>query len=94
MFVGKARSLPYPRVEHLKGASLRLAPALPSNIRLGWKGLPWTNALAYYEHSKLRRKKFYNIEPRLERPLRDKYSSSLGIFVSYGQKSFITLKPE
>jgi hypothetical protein len=23
--------------------------ALPANIRLGWKGLPGTNALAYYE---------------------------------------------
>jgi hypothetical protein len=25
------------------------AQASPSNIRLGWKGLPGTNALAYYE---------------------------------------------
>ncbi len=24
---------------------------LPSNIRLGWKGLPVTNALAYYKNS-------------------------------------------
>jgi len=39
----------YPRVEHLKGASLGYALALPANIRLGWKGLPGTNALAYYE---------------------------------------------
>ncbi len=36
----------YPRVEHLKGASLGYALALPTNIRLGWKGLPGTNALA------------------------------------------------
>jgi hypothetical protein len=42
VFVGK----PYPRVEHMKGASL--APALPTNIRLGLKGLPGTNTLAYY----------------------------------------------
>ncbi len=27
--------------------------ALPTNIRLGWKGLPGTNALGYYEKSKL-----------------------------------------
>ncbi len=27
--------------------------ALPTNIRLGWKGLPGKNALAYYEKSKL-----------------------------------------
>ncbi len=36
-----------PKVEHLKGASLGKAPALPENIRLGWKGLPKTNTLAY-----------------------------------------------
>ncbi len=30
-----------------KGGSLRLAQALPANIGLGWKGLPWTNTLAY-----------------------------------------------
>jgi len=41
----------YLRVEHLKVAPLGLAPALPTNIRLGWKGLPGTNALAYYEKS-------------------------------------------
>jgi hypothetical protein len=49
MFVGKAGA--YPRVEHLKGASFGLAPALPTKIRLGRKGLPETNALAYYENS-------------------------------------------
>jgi len=27
--------------------------ALPTNIRLGWKGLPGTNALAYFEKSQL-----------------------------------------
>jgi hypothetical protein len=27
--------------------------ASPTNIRLGWKGLPGTNALAYYEKSQL-----------------------------------------
>jgi len=32
----------------LKGASLGQATALPANIRLGWKGLPGTNTLAYY----------------------------------------------
>jgi len=30
-----------------------VAPALPTNIRLGWKGLPGTNVLAYYENYKL-----------------------------------------
>jgi len=36
----------YPRVD-----SLGQAPALRTNIRLGWKGLPGPNALAYYEKS-------------------------------------------
>ncbi len=36
MFVGEDRSLPK-------------ALAFPANIRLGWKGLPGTNTLAYYE---------------------------------------------
>jgi hypothetical protein len=39
----------YPRVEHLKSASLGNDPALPSNIRLDFEGLPWTNTLAYQE---------------------------------------------
>ena len=32
-----------------KGTKLG-APKLPTNIRLSWKGLPGTNALAYYEN--------------------------------------------
>ncbi len=57
----------YPTVEHLKGASLGLTPALPANIRLGWKGLPGTNALAYYEKNvTYGRKKFCNIGHRLQ----------------------------
>jgi hypothetical protein len=39
------RTRAYPRVENLKGAS-----ALPANIISGWKGLPGTNTLAYYEN--------------------------------------------
>jgi hypothetical protein len=48
MFVGEARSLP--RAEHLNGASLRQALTLLTNVRIGWKGLPDTNTLAYYEN--------------------------------------------
>jgi hypothetical protein len=40
----------YSRVGQLKGASLGKAPTLPINTRLGWKGLPVTNTLAYYGH--------------------------------------------
>jgi hypothetical protein len=38
-------------VEILKVASLAQAAALPTNIRLSWKGLPGTNTVAYYENS-------------------------------------------
>jgi len=41
----------YPEVEHLKGSSLGQALALPTNIILGWKGLPGSNTIAYYENS-------------------------------------------
>jgi hypothetical protein len=34
------------RVEHHSGGLV-----LPTNTRLGWEGLPGTNALAYSEHS-------------------------------------------
>jgi hypothetical protein len=42
--------------------------ALPTNIRLGWKGLPGT--LAYFKKiCKLQTKKFYNIGPRTQASL-------------------------
>jgi len=44
----------------------RLLPYL-ENIRLSWKSLPGTNALAYYKNSLLMAiKHFYNICPRLK----------------------------
>jgi len=39
-------------VEDLKGVSLSRS-ALPTNIVLGWKDLPRTNGLAYYENPKI-----------------------------------------
>ncbi len=36
-------------VEHLKSAALGKALALPTNIRLDWKGLRGANTLAYYK---------------------------------------------
>jgi len=36
-------------VEQLKGSSKGLAPALATNIRVGWKSSPGTNTLAYYD---------------------------------------------
>ncbi len=52
MFVGKAS------VEHLKGVSIRYAPALLLNIRLGRNGLPGT----FINNG---HKKLYNIGPRI-----------------------------
>jgi hypothetical protein len=37
--------------EHTLEWSPRKVPALQTNIRLDWKGLPGTNALAYHEKS-------------------------------------------
>ncbi len=89
----------------MNGASLGLAPVIPTNIRpracivklimtiiygfrkkleclylntrLGWKGLPGTNTLAYYGNRKSTPKKFYDTGPWPERPGRDKHSSLL-----------------
>jgi hypothetical protein len=46
-------------MEHLKGDSLGQAPAFLTNITLGWKSLPGTNALAYYSNSKLTTVNFF-----------------------------------
>jgi hypothetical protein len=35
--------------------------SLPENIRLGWKGLPGTNTVAYYNHSFVIGAKSFNI---------------------------------
>jgi hypothetical protein len=39
-----------PRGLCFKGALLGKNPALHANIRVGWKALPGTNALAYYKN--------------------------------------------
>jgi hypothetical protein len=49
MFAGEAEAYPS---EALSAASFKSRlQALPTNIRLDMKGLPWTNSVAYYEHS-------------------------------------------
>jgi hypothetical protein len=50
----------YLRGEHLKGASLGYATALPANIRLGFKGLPGPNTLAYLSIKSVSKKKDLN----------------------------------
>jgi hypothetical protein len=47
--VGKAWSLPK-RGDH-ENSIVRVGSALEANIRKGWKGLPGTKTLEYYQHS-------------------------------------------
>jgi hypothetical protein len=60
-----ARPRTYPRVEHLKDASLRLAPALPANIRLGWKAARDQHSSLLGKSVNYNRKKFCRIGPNL-----------------------------
>jgi hypothetical protein len=39
-------------------------PALPADIRLGWKGLPGTYTLAYYENPKITAVKSFIVQAR------------------------------
>jgi hypothetical protein len=50
----------YPRVEHLA--------ALPTNIRLGWKGLPETNSLAYYKNPYITAVNFFIVQAPVRVP--------------------------
>jgi hypothetical protein len=54
-------------VDHLKGASLGPAQASPANIRLGWRGLPGTNTLAYYENPEIMAVKSFILQAPVER---------------------------
>ncbi len=94
MFVGKDR-IP-PLIGEPKSALLGQALVLLTNIRLGFKGLHWSNALALLIFENCGLKKFYNFtwvssslghkhQTRLERPARDKHSSLFGLFVSYNE---------
>ncbi len=54
----------YLRKDHLKGASLREAPALLAKTRLVWKGLLGTNTLALIQtFVNYNCRKFYNMGP-------------------------------
>jgi hypothetical protein len=50
VFFGKTRCLP--KMGCLKGAPLRQDPNCLTNVRLGWKGLPRTTALAYLKNKR------------------------------------------
>jgi hypothetical protein len=40
-------------VEHLKDTSLSQVLASVTDIRIGWRGLPGTNTVAYYENTSI-----------------------------------------
>ncbi len=46
----------YRKVEHIKGALLRWAPVLLTNIRIGWNSLPETTTLTYYANLEVTKK--------------------------------------
>jgi hypothetical protein len=48
MFVGKAGV--YPKKNHSGALLYGWLLALPTNNRLGWKNLPGTNTLVYYQN--------------------------------------------
>ncbi len=52
-------------VSDLERSRVGSLPSLRTNIRLGWKGLPRTKSVAYFEHiSNYSRKELYNIGPK------------------------------
>jgi hypothetical protein len=51
-----------PRVEHLKGGSLKWTPALIKNIRPGWKGSPGKNTLAYFVNLQIKTVKSFIVQ--------------------------------
>jgi hypothetical protein len=55
------------RVDHLSGASLKgRLSAVPTSIRLGWKGLTEKNIQAYKSYLKVTKKKDFKSWPRCE----------------------------
>jgi len=68
MFAGKARA--YLNEAPFRCSTQGLLLYSPTKIRLGSKGLPWTNTLAYYENPYITAvKKFYSTGPRIFKPL-------------------------
>ncbi len=83
-------------MKHLSGATLedRLL-ALPESIRLGWKGLPGTNALAYYENSYVTAvKSFITLAPDLQEILKQNNSFDLFLiqFTVWKLATIVSLK--
>jgi hypothetical protein len=79
------------RVEHVIDAPLygRLL-ALPTNIRLGWKGLTGTKTLAYYEHLQITdEKSFITLGPGR---LRTKQQGLMSVPISILSSSLIKLE--
>ncbi len=63
MFEGKARA--YPSEAPFRCSTLGLL-ASPTNTRLGWKGFPKTNTLAYYENPQIAAAKSFTVQAPVE----------------------------
>jgi hypothetical protein len=75
-------------VEHLKGASFRYALAFDENIRLGWKGLPKTNTLAYYGNPKITTvKSLYSLGPLVNCKIIPRVYGILLLFINLSLKT-------
>jgi hypothetical protein len=90
----------YPRVEHLKCASLMKVLVLHTDIRLGWKSLPGTNTPAYYKKLYSTALKSFmilaaghNFNYILQTSLQTDLFAYFSTVVIYERKSFITLAP-
>ncbi len=76
----------YPKVEHLKGASLGQAPALPTNTRLGWKGLPGTNTSLLQKSINYDHNKFYDTGPCRPFLLQDDFKMTKNCYIKKSWK--------
>ncbi len=80
-------------MKHLKGAPLYRRPlALPTSIRLGWKSLPGTNTLAYYENPYITAVKSFIVQALVRKDLPE--TNTLAYYpkvVNYGCKKFYNI---
>jgi hypothetical protein len=78
----------------LSGAPLQSRPlTLPTNNRLGWRGLPVTNTVDYFKKSvNYNCKKFYNIDTRMRSSDPDAATTSLvKVRLSWKKEQFYCL---
>jgi hypothetical protein len=83
----------YPSEAPFRCSTLGSLLALPTNIRLGWKGLPGTNALAYYKNSGCTAVKSFITLTQGLKILPDTHSNIIRKFVKYVRKKSYNIGP-